>query len=244
MHSIPFLTDKCYSVPMSNTEPRYVGSQAIYEVLGLRVVVHLAEWDGIVRCIGLDVHGFEWSQSEQEAVREALSTVDGLDEALAEEVERVICRAIAKPGEPRPIRGQSEVVEVTPEEYRRVPVRRTVTTAREDVLAIGRVFEQMRAGGRQVFAYWRQSPPWADKLPRPRPAGRPAQLTRELLAEVVAPAWRLGLPGKVTAVRRALESATGRPTNDDQAKKAIRKARDAGLIPPANRRNTNPKEKE
>lgn len=75
--------------------------------------------------------------------------------------------------------------------------------------------------------------------PRSKPGPKPS-LTTEILAGVVAPAYKAGGRKPVEAVRLALDSSGYPPAGEavtiDQARKAVRKARALGLIPGANRK--------
>lgn len=78
---------------------------------------------------------------------------------------------------------------------------------------------------------WRQM---ADEVPQPKPGPKPG-ITPEMLAGVVAPAYLAGGRKPVVAVQEALKSAgfSSGLVTIDQARKAVVRARQAGLIPPA-----------
>lgn len=120
--------------------------------------------------------------------------------------------------------------------WRRLPIGSMIDTA-------------VQAQQETIHALLHTDPrPWMESLraaapPRGRPGPRPS-LTPELLATVVAPAFKSVTRKPVEAVRAALEingyagSAADGSVTIDQARKAVTKARSMGLIPPAKRRTT------
>jgi hypothetical protein len=74
--------------------------------------------------------------------------------------------------------------------------------------------------------------PGGDEPNRPR-RGPQRLLSLDDLATVVAPAYLTGGRKPVVAVRDALSKHRGEPVTMDQARKAVVRAREAGLLPPA-----------
>ena len=114
---------------------------------------------------------------------------------------------------------------VTSPVIRAVPVGAVVEQAQRDAIALQQAVAAMPLPQQQAI----------EQRPQGR-AGRPPTWSREVLAQVVVPAYRTAASKPSIAVQEALTQHADYQVTADQARKAVQAARKAGLLPAANER--------
>lgn len=210
---------------MVDREEGYIGMVGEDVVLVghlFNVRIHLANFDGTARCVGVDLRAFKSAAESTTDLTDAQPFTDAL----------------------LPIHGDVSTgwAEIDTKVYRALRLAEIVESARRWSRDLA---FWVRSGGQpgRAVAYFVENPPHthpeATALERalgdrdgPK-RGAPTRYTADVLSRVVEPAWVSGHPGRVEAVRQALEAHFGERTTLDQAKKAIAKARatDPPLIP-------------
>ncbi len=215
IYPYPDMTRLCHNRDMSEPADSYMAFTEHPTDIGddaFHVRVHWARVGGQMRVVGLDLRSFH-TQGEGAALREFMESAEPVPlQEPWHDLRTTVLRGLRF----------SEVVE----------------ESRTELLA--RLKGTQAAGTPRAQAH-REEVGTALEEGKRRP-GPAATITDEHLEQIVAPAYMDAGPHQpVEKVRQALVAARirglGRHVTKEQAKKAIQRARKAGLIPAYNRRN-------
>jgi hypothetical protein len=170
-----------------------------------QVRVTLASIDGRTRCVGVEIRSYEKTDTEH-GVIEPFEHRDGFTE-----IGSALWRSI-------PI---GDLIE------------RAIAEKKAEFKRLAEWARGLRQDHINQEAIAREIESLIDEEPdRPR-RGPQRLLSLDDLATVVAPAYLTGGRKPVVTVRDALSKHKGEPVTMDQARKAVVRARDAGVLPPA-----------
>ena len=163
----------------------------------------LGKIDGRIRCIGVELRSYE--------------SIDPTESALMGV---------------KPFDHRDSFAEISSALWRSMPIgdliERAIANQKSDYKLIA---EYHRGQGEEVAAGVYES--LAAEVPNRPQRGPKRLLSLDDLTTVVKPAYLTGGRKPVVAVRKAMSKHRGQPVTMDQARKAVVRAREAGVLPPA-----------